>query len=114
MNIAIIAGTLSSAPVLRTLPSGDELSVLQLTTDPSPTVPKSSVPVCVPGATAANRWQAGDRLVVVGSVRRRFFRAGGRTASSTEVHATQVIAASSAKRVRRALLDVAAALGPEV
>ena len=105
MNLTILRGTLSSPPVLRTLPSGDEITVLQVTTDAWGAHPKSSVPVCVSGA--AGRWEAGDRVVVVGSVRRRFFRAGGVTASATEIQAAQVIAASAAKRVERALAAAA-------
>ena len=107
MNLTILRGTLSSPPVLRTLPSGDEITVLQVTTEPWGAHPKSSVPVCVTGAGAAARWEAGDRVVGVGSVRRRFFRTGGVTASATEIQAAQVIAASAAKRVERALAAAA-------
>jgi single-strand DNA-binding protein len=61
-----------------------------------------------PPASAAT-FAAGDDVVVVGRVRRRFFRAGGATASRTEVVADRVVPARAKARVRSAL---AAALDP--
>ena len=52
----------------------------------------------------------GDELVVVGSVRRRFFRSGGTTQSRTEVVAERVVAAARRRDVRRALDAARAAL----
>jgi single-strand DNA-binding protein len=54
----------------------------------------------------------GDEIVVLGRVRRRFFRtAGGTTASRTEVVADRVVPARPASRVERLLSDTAARLG---
>src|SRR5581483_12087847 len=76
MNLAVVAGTLSSDPEIRTLPSGDRLATLQVTVRPDD-APATSVPVAL---TAAPAWvddaAAGDAIVVAGPVRRRFFRAG--------------------------------------
>ena len=44
---------------------------------------------------------AGADLVVLGSVRRRFFRAGGATQSRTEVVAEKVVAAHRGRDVKR-------------
>jgi len=44
-----------------------------------------------------------EQVVVVGRVRRRFFRAGGGTQSRTEVVADVVVAARQARRARSAL-----------
>ena len=46
---------------------------------------------------------AGDEVVVVGRVRRRFFRAGGATASRVEVEAEVVARARDRRRVQAAL-----------
>ena len=53
---------------------------------------------------------AGDEVVVVGRARRRFFRAGGATASRTEVVAAQVCPVRAPARVRAALAPVRALL----
>jgi single-strand DNA-binding protein len=61
-------------------------------------------------SAAASAWSAGQELVVTGRVRRRYFRAGGRTQSRTEVVAGRVIparrAAAAAKAVEEALATV--------
>jgi single-strand DNA-binding protein len=88
LDLAILIGTLSSDPVEQTLPSGSSLLRYEVTVrdrSPADTVPVSWVDPRRPPALAA-----GDRVVVVGRVRRRFFRAGGVTRSATEVLATSV------------------------
>ena len=44
--------------------------------------------------------EPGDEIVVVGRVRRRFFRAGGATASRVELEADVVARAGDRRRVR--------------
>jgi single-strand DNA-binding protein len=74
-------------------------------------VKAESVPVAwFDPPAAASGLVAGDEVVVVGRVRRRFFRAGGATASRTEVVAAKVVPARSAAKVRAALAPVLAAL----
>jgi single-strand DNA-binding protein len=51
-------------------------------------------------------------VVVVGSVRRRFFRVGGATQSRTEVVADRVVAARRAREVRRMLGAASVLLDP--
>ena len=101
-NVVVLRGALAANPRTRELPSGSVLTQLDLTTrDGGGT---QSVPVAWfdPPATAAGR-VAGDELVVIGSVRRRFFRAGGATQSRTEVVAEKVLPARRARAVERAL-----------
>ncbi len=87
-NLSILVG---SSPVpLRSVPSprATRLLALELTVRP-PDGPASSVPVAWSGAPrppATGR--LGTAVLVVGRVRRRFFRAGGVTQSRTEVVAT--------------------------
>ena len=103
MNVVILQGCLSSPPSSRTLPSGDTLVTFEVTTRP-PEGPAESVPVAWPDAPRrAATLPAGAEVVVTGRVRRRFFRAGGATASRTEVLADAVLPVRNALRVQAAV-----------
>ncbi|QYG93160.1 single-stranded DNA-binding protein [Iamia sp. SCSIO 61187] len=103
MNVVILQGCLSSPPSTRTLPSGDTLVTFEVTTRP-PDGPAESVPVAWPDAPRrAAALPAGAAVVVTGRVRRRFFRAGGATASRTEVVADAVLPVRQASRVAAAV-----------
>jgi len=100
MNVSVVVGTLSRDPEVRTLPSGDRLVAYEVTVrppagarGPAEAKPKAeTVPVAWPDApTSAERFEAGAEVVVVGRVRRRFFRSGGGTGSRTEVVASSVL-----------------------
>lgn len=85
MNIVVLQGTLPAPPRILELPSGEaaiSFDVVVREVDR----PVETVPVVWfnPTATAAT-WQPGQEVFVAGRVRRRFFRAGGHTASRTEV-----------------------------
>jgi single-strand DNA-binding protein len=58
------------------------------------------------GAGWASVLDADTAIVVIGRVRRRFFRAGGATQSRTEVVAESIVPATSVKRARSALAKV--------
>jgi single-strand DNA-binding protein len=110
LNLSVVAGTLSSPPSAKTLPSGDRVVSLEVTIRP-PAGRAESVPVSWFAAPAGSEtWGAGEEVLVVGRVRRRFFRAGGTTASRTEVVADTVVPARQRARVRRALARASAAL----
>jgi single-strand DNA-binding protein len=103
MNVVVLQGTLSKEPVERSLPSGDRLVNYEVTTriEGRPAV---SVPVSwLDPPAAALGFAVGEQVIVVGEVRRRFFRAQGATASRTEVAATRVVAAAHRKRVATAV-----------
>lgn len=106
MNVVVIEGTLSRAPVLRDLPSGDRLVAYEVTVRVGDQAAES-VPVVwlQPPARAADM-AAGESVVVVGRVRRRFFRTPAGTGSRTEVVAESVI---PARHRKRALASVEAA-----
>jgi single-strand DNA-binding protein len=108
-NVAVVQGRLSGAPRRRELPSGSVLVELDVTTRGDGG--SSSVPVVWfdPGALA-DSLQAGNEILVVGYVRRRFFRSGATTQSRTEVVAQRVIVASKRAQVGRVLGEVAAAI----
>jgi single-strand DNA-binding protein len=118
-NLVVLRGTLSRDPEVRALPSGDAVAAFDVTIRPDPadsragcTARAESVPVAwFDPPVAASRLGAGDEVVVVGRVRRRFFRAGSSTASRTEVVAERVVPARSTAKVASALAPVAARLG---
>jgi single-strand DNA-binding protein len=102
-NLVVLRGLIRRDPEFRVLPSGDELLALDLTVRDGE-FPAESVPVVWHNpAAAAAKLVEGDDVVVVGRVKRRFFRAGGSTASRTEVHADKVLSARSAVRIRSLL-----------
>ena len=113
LNVAVVRGSCSSAPEVRTLESGQVLAVLQVTTKPDEGA-AVSVPVVVWSPPAwVERLETGDEIVVFGRVRRRFYRAGGGAASKTELEAEVVARGSDRRRVAvvvRRAYDVLATL----
>lgn len=100
LNVVALRGVLSRPAEERTLPSGARLLLHQVTVD-RPDGPADSVPVVwidPPARTAL--LDAGDEVVVVGRVRRRFYRSGGAVASATEVVAERVVPARGARATR--------------
>lgn len=109
MNVSVLRGHLSRAPQIRELPSGDQLVTLQVTVPGDDDRPAESVPVvCVGASPAAANLQPDTEVVVVGRVRRRFYRAAGATRSATEVVAEHVVPARNAKRAGRVVLEALA------
>lgn len=90
MNIVVLHGVLSSAPVARKLPSGSVLHTLEVTTrlaDQS----AASVPVVCIDPRRPITLDAGDEVGVVGIVRRRYYRSGASVQSRTEVVADTLV-----------------------
>lgn len=111
LNHAVLRGRLMSNPTTRELASG--VSVVQFdlaTSDPGGA--RVTVPVAWDDPPAARRDQlAADlEVVVVGWVRRRFFRANGGIQSRTEVVATDVVPVRRRRRAASVLGRVAEAL----
>lgn len=98
-NVVLLRGTLTSDPVERTLPSGDVVTQLEVSTRVDGRVVSAPVVVHRSGVLVA----AGDEVVVAGHVSRRFFRVGGATQSRTEVVATQVVKTARRRGVARAI-----------
>lgn len=110
-NLVVLRGSLVNEAASRQLPSGS--TVLQFDVTTRDDAGTQSVPVAwfdPPSAGLPAR--PGDDLVVVGSVRRRFFRANGVTQSRTEVVANKVVAAAQRRQARRALSAARAVLDP--
>ncbi len=112
MNLVVLRGTLSSDPVDRQLVSGSTIWSLEVTSRTAEGV--FSAPVAWLDPPHPPRVTSGDEVVVVGQVRRRFFRSGGSTQSRTEVVATSVTPARRTADVRRALQRARAVLDDQV
>jgi single-strand DNA-binding protein len=110
INLVALEGRLARPADIRILPSGTLLVSLEVTVT-RPAARAETVPVAWFDAPAgASEWDTDTEVVVVGRVRRRFFRAGGTTQSRTEVVADKVVPASARRRARRALSEAVTAL----
>lgn len=103
INLAVLAGELSSPPEIRLLDSGARLAHLQLRVPDGATA--TSIPVVVwDPPTLVEELDSGDPVVVVGRVRRRFFALpDGRRGARVEVVADTVARATDRRRVRAAV-----------
>lgn len=103
VNEVRLVGRVSAEPTVRELPSGDVVSTFRLVV-PRPAGHHTRQTVdaleCAVWAARPRRsvggWRVGDVVEVSGSLRRRFFQAGGAAVSRCEVEVT------SAKVIRRA------------
>lgn len=113
-NVVVLCGRLTRPAALRSLPSGDQLVALEVSIRREGERAETA-PVVWPDAPAsAATLDVEQEVLVVGRVRRRFFRAGGSTQSRTEVVADVVVPTSQARRARTALAKALARLEPLV
>ncbi|WP_134742350.1 single-stranded DNA-binding protein [Nocardioides sp. 503] len=104
-NEVRLVGRVSQEPELKEMPSGDTVWVFRVVVarPPAAVRPHQTVDAleCCAWNGRAKRsvasWHAGDLVAVEGSLRRRFFRAGGGAASRVEVEV------SAGRLVRRAV-----------
>lgn len=101
-NLVVLRGVLVAEPRIRELPSGSVLAQFDVTTRDSGGTQSVAVAWFDPPASLSEL-AAGAEVVVVGSVRRRFFRAGGATQSRTEVVADKLVTTRRKRDVRRAI-----------
>jgi single-strand DNA-binding protein len=89
----VLAGTIATDPVRRSMPSGDEVTELRVSV---PEQGRRLLPLPVAawhttvGAAALEGIGKGDRVLVHGSLARRFYRSGAGARSLTEVVATGI------------------------
>ena len=106
-NIAVLLGSVRAEPTARELPGGGVVVQFDVvtTTEADGRRLSMSVPVAWNDPTAAQLGvlAGGSEVLVVGTVRRRFFRVGGVTQSRTEVVADAVVPTRQRKRVDTAL-----------
>jgi single-strand DNA-binding protein len=111
MNVVVVQGAVFREPEIRELPSGARLVSFDVRTE-GPDGRAEAVPVswADPPAADEDALVDGVEVLVVGRVRRRFFRSGGATQSRTEVVAEQVARPRQAKRMRSALASAVEAI----
>ena len=116
MNVVLLRGTLHGEPTDVMLASGEVVRSWELATSLMVTGRDAGsgqsvetvhrVPVrWVEPTKAVRALAAGDEVVVIGSVRRRFFRAGGATASRTEVLGAKAAKTSRNRAVEKLLAE---------
>jgi single-strand DNA-binding protein len=111
-NLVVLTGNVTNEPTRRSLQSGvDVVNFDVATLLDGETV---SVPIAWydPRDSAVSSFAPGEEVVVVGSVRRRFFRVGGQTQSRTEVVVASLVPTRRTKSARSALAAAAAAITP--
>ena len=106
MNLVVLRGTLTRPPELRELRSGEQLVTYDLSVPRVDGGAAESVPVVwhSPPPSAAEL-AVHTQVVVIGRVRRRFFRAAGAIQSRTEVVAAKVLPTRRAKAAERAVSE---------
>lgn len=100
MNLVVVQGLVRDDPVVRSLSSGQQVVSFELSVR-TPEEALESVPVVVFDAPCA--LAIDDEVVVIGRVRKRFFRVGGATQSRTEVVASRIVPARRRAQVTKAL-----------
>ncbi|HEX4863712.1 MAG TPA: single-stranded DNA-binding protein [Acidimicrobiales bacterium] len=110
LNVVVLIGALARPAQDVELPSGSRLLSLEVTVRREQG-PAETVPVSWFDAPAwATALDAGAEVVVVGRVRRRFFRSGGSTQSRTEVVASKIARGSAVSRVRTLLNEASSTI----
>ncbi len=111
LNLAVLAGTLSRPAEARMLPDGRTVWELDVAIRADGLAP-ATVPVSWTASSGVDpaRWAKGDEVLVVGAVRRRFYRAGAATVSRTDVLADAVVPARQRTRAAAVLARALAAL----
>jgi single-strand DNA-binding protein len=115
MNVVVLRGTLSRAPEERVLESGSRLVRYEVTTREGESAAETAPVAWLDAPAAALAFAAGDEVVVIGRVRRRWFRRGPLTESRVEVSADSVVASRQRKRVSAAIdkaVDAIVGTGP--
>lgn len=107
-NVVVLRGTLTGPASTRQLGSGEHVVQFDLkTVDDTGT---SQVPVAWFDPDRAIPVDEGGEIVVLGRVRRRFYRTGGATQSRTEVVAERVVDGARRREVRKVIDRAVAAL----
>lgn len=108
VNVVALNGTLSRPASRRVLPSGTEVVTMEVTIRREG-FPPDTVPVAWHNPPAwAGTLDEGVEVVVLGKVRRRFYRVSGITQSRTEVVADSVFGPKGRRAARRALVAASA------
>lgn len=109
-NQAVVIGELVQGPERKDLPSGTSVVSFSLTVR-AEGEKTTSVPLSwFDPPKRVDRWKPGDHLLAIGPIVRRFYQAGGVTASRTDIDVRHAESLSSA-RSRRLLEQAESTLG---
>jgi len=112
VNLSVVCGTCPNPPEVRVLESGTRLATLALRC-PTGDERATSVPITVWDPPAwLETITPGERLVVVGRLRRRFYQRPGGVGSRVDVEAEMVGRARDRRRIDAALRRAHGALEP--
>ena len=104
MNVVVLRGAVVRLPEIRELPSGSRSCSFDVrTTGPDGRAETVPVSWADPPAADEEALLEGAEVLVVGRIRRRFFRSGGATQSRTEVVAERVARPRQARRGQAAI-----------
>jgi hypothetical protein len=110
VNLSVVCGPCSAAPEIRVLESGSRLATLAVRC-PTGDERATSVPITVWDPPAwVESLDAGDAVVVVGRLRRRFYQRPGGVGSRVDVEAELIGRARDRRRREAALKKAEAAL----
>ena len=110
LNVSVVCGPCSATPEIRVLESGTRLATLAVRC-PAGNDRATSVPVTVWDPPAwLESLQAGDAVVVVGRLRRRFYPRPGGVGSRVDVEAELIGRARDRRRLDAALRKAESAL----
>lgn len=109
-NVVVLRGRVTNDPVRRELASG--VAVAQFDVAVPDDHGSATVPVAWIDPPNGRTPHGDQEVVVVGSVRRRFFRAGGATQSRTEVVAERVVDSRRRRDAERLVAAAVDALAP--
>ena len=112
LNVVVVRGSLTRAPEERVLPGGDRQVGLEVSVRPEGGKAEAVPVVWADAPDSALGWEPDTEIVVVGRVRKRYFRSGGSTQSRTEVVAETVTPSRQAKRAAAAIVRAVEALSP--
>jgi len=112
MNVVAVTGHLSSEPTLRELPTGSVLINYELTTRVDGA--GVSVPLVWFDPPKQVAVGVGDEIAAVGTIRRRFYRAGGVTQSRTELVVAHLGKADDKRALAAQRKWLAGAMGTEL
>jgi hypothetical protein len=100
-NLVILVGEVLTDPVALAV-AGETLVSFDVRTRCNNANATVTVRASADGVSGVSgRLSAGLRVGVIGTVTRRFFVAGGRTQTRTDVHADEVVLATTAARLRK-------------
>ncbi len=112
-NLVVLVGTIAADPTVRDVPAGPAWQFDVVTTVRSDDgTRRVTVPVnwLDPPARDVETLRSGEEVIVVGSIQRRFFRAGGSTQSRTEVVPERVVPRRRRATVRSVMAAAAGRL----